>query len=38
MQPKWLTQDILLGVAIDMWKGDIGTGSGSASPSESPWA
>lgn len=36
MQPKWLTQGILLGVAIDMWTGDIGTGS--ASPSESPWA
>jgi hypothetical protein len=23
MKPKWLTQDILLGVASDMWTGDI---------------
>lgn len=24
MKPKWLTQDILLGVTIDMWSSDIG--------------
>ena len=30
MQPKWLTQDILLGVAIDMWTGDIGARIGIA--------
>ncbi|WP_268989370.1 hypothetical protein [Stutzerimonas stutzeri] len=26
MKPKWLTQDILLGVTIDMWSSDIGAG------------
>lgn len=30
MKPKWLTQDILLGVAIDMWTGDIGARIGIA--------
>lgn len=34
MQPKWLTQGILLGVAIDMWTGDIGA----RIVSVSPWA
>jgi len=30
MKPKWLTKDILLGVAIDMWTGDIGARIGIA--------
>ncbi|BCY02231.1 hypothetical protein PszF2a_20200 [Stutzerimonas stutzeri] len=30
MQPKWLTQGILLGLAIDMWTGDIGARIGIA--------